>query len=757
MILKKSFRGLALMMLILTNLYGQDSTSDSLKELLVNAPSDSVKVDALLELGRYYEKNLLKNDTAFIIYENALSIAREKGFVKQEILSLRQMAGVHTKYLTPDSAHLILAEALSMARQNHFADQEILVLRTYIATESGFFVKDDFFTNYEKMLSLSRENNLDSLQFMGTFAQAATDMGNYPKALQVLFEILHANEEKQDSAAIEYTLYRIGHTYVETNDTKRAIAYLNKAKEYGDKDPFYYIFIHDDLAKAYLLQQQNDSALYYADLTYKLALRLFGSEDKVYGGVLNDLGMTYDALGKDSLALNYLRRSLVYFTKVEIQYLNYCVTTIGLAQYFHKREMPDSTLFYARLSLGTALDKGFLPYISESSSLITAYFQNINNTDSAYFYQQIGFEAYKTLYNDESSRQIQNMSLSEQRRLDDIALAKKNSDDAYAAKLRLYALLTIGIVALMIGLIVYRNNRRRKKSYDLLKKQKQEIDQQKSQLESSIKELQTTQSQLIQSEKMASLGELTAGIAHEIQNPLNFVNNFSEVSSEMLDEMKEVLTIGNHHEALEIADDIKLNLEKITHHGKRADSIVKGMLEHSRTSTGTKEPADINALADEYLRLSYHGLRAKDKSFNADIKTDFDESLEKIDVIPQDIGRVLLNLFNNAFYAVQEKAKEGKLGFSPVVSVTTKRVENHIEIRITDNGNGIPDSIKDKIFQPFYTTKPTGQGTGLGLSLSYDIIKAHGGELKVETKVDEGNPDNIGKGKGTTFIIQIPS
>jgi signal transduction histidine kinase len=245
---------------------------------------------------------------------------------------------------------------------------------------------------------------------------------------------------------------------------------------------------------------------------------------------------------------------------------------------------------------------------------------------------------------------------------------------------------------------------------------------------------------------MASLGELTAGIAHEIQNPLNFVNNFSEVSNELIDEMKDELQKGNKEDAFAIADDIKQNLEKINHHGKRADSIVKGMLQHSQSSTGKKEPTDINALCDEYLRLSYHGLRAKDKSFNADFKTDFDETISNIDIIPQDIGRVVLNLMTNAFYAVNEKRQQQPNEYEPTVSIETKKINNKVEIKVSDNGNGIPQNVLDKIFQPFFTTKPTGQGTGLGLSLAYDIIKAHGGELKVDTK----------EGEGTTFIIQIP-
>jgi signal transduction histidine kinase len=278
---------------------------------------------------------------------------------------------------------------------------------------------------------------------------------------------------------------------------------------------------------------------------------------------------------------------------------------------------------------------------------------------------------------------------------------------------------------------------------EILKKQ---VEERTIELKQSLEDLKATQSQLVQREKMASLGELTAGIAHEIQNPLNFVNNFSDVNAELIEELKEQLATGNGQEAMMIANDIKENEQKINHHGKRADAIVKGMLEHSRTNTGKKELTDINGLAGEYLRLSYQGLRAKDKSFNADFKTEFDESIGKVEVVPHDIGRVLLNLINNAFYAVNEKKRQLNGTFEPVVSVSTKRVADKVEITVKDNGIGVPQKVVDKIFQPFFTTKPTGQGTGLGLSLSYDIIKAHGGELKVESK----------EGEGAEFIIQLP-
>jgi signal transduction histidine kinase len=280
----------------------------------------------------------------------------------------------------------------------------------------------------------------------------------------------------------------------------------------------------------------------------------------------------------------------------------------------------------------------------------------------------------------------------------------------------------------------------------------QQLKAEKQRAEEALTELQATQKQLIQSEKMASLGELTAGIAHEIQNPLNFVNNFSEVSKELLDEMKTELAIGNSEEAIMLADDVIQNLEKINHHGKRADAIVKGMLLHSQTSTGKKEPTDINKLAGEYLQLAYHAIKGKDNTFNVTMNTDLDKTISNINIIPQDIGRVMLNLINNAFYAVAEKKKLEPDGYEPTVSVSTNRSlsfgegRGEVTIIVKDNGNGIPQKVIDKIFQPFFTTKPTGQGTGLGLSLSYDIIKAHGGEIKINSR----------EGEGAEFIIQLP-
>ena len=328
---------------------------------------------------------------------------------------------------------------------------------------------------------------------------------------------------------------------------------------------------------------------------------------------------------------------------------------------------------------------------------------------------------------------------------------------ARARRQRLLLGAVLVVLALIggLGLVLWRGNRRQKMANAQLNQlntavtsQKHELQTQRDQLDASLTDLRATQAQLIQKEKMASLGELTAGIAHEIQNPLNFVNNFSEVSTELVQELKEAQAAGDAEEVTALAEDLGQNLGKIHHHGRRAAAIVKGMLEHSRTSTGERAPTDVNQLCEEYLRLAYQGLRAKDKTFNATLETDFAPGLPLVEAVGADVGRVLLNLFGNAFYAVQKRQQAGESGYKPTVRVSTKQVGEQVEIRVSDNGTGIPAEVQAKIFQPFFTTKPTGEGTGLGLSLSYDIItKAHGGTLAVETR----------PGQGTEFIITLPA
>jgi signal transduction histidine kinase len=293
---------------------------------------------------------------------------------------------------------------------------------------------------------------------------------------------------------------------------------------------------------------------------------------------------------------------------------------------------------------------------------------------------------------------------------------------------------SVMVAFLLIAGFLFWNNRQKQKS--------------KVKIERAYNQLKSTQAQLIQSEKMASLGELTAGIAHEIQNPLNFVNNFSAVNSELVIELRQEAKAGNIEEVISLADTIEQNEAKISHHGKRADAIVKSMLQHSRGATGDRQPTNINALVEEYLRLAYHGYRAKDQSFNADLTTDYDPRMGEIDLVPQEIGRVLMNLFSNAFYAVSEKKSRLNGTFEPIVSVRTERKGATVVITVRDNGIGMSPKVAEKVFQPFFTTKPTGEGTGLGLSLSYDIItKGHGGNLTVHST----------EGEGSEFVVQLPT
>ncbi len=432
-----------------------------------------------------------------------------------------------------------------------------------------------------------------------------------------------------------------------------------------------------------------------------------------------------------SKALELSKKSLAYQLKIgEYHGIAYSYTRLG--KYFSALNMKDSALFYAHKALQLSKEENLTKELKDAYEVLFISHRNFGNYKEALDYRLM----YDSIYNQVNSlaageKAEKARAELEQQRKDDVIKVEITKKEAASKRMRIifYSIILFFIIIGGIFGWAYR--------------QKQKA---KTKIEKAYSELKSTQAQLIHSEKMASLGELTAGIAHEIQNPLNFVNNFSELNTELLEELDVEVTKGNMTEIKVLAKDIKANEEKINHHGKRAGDIVKGMLQHSRGSSGTKEPTDINALADEYLRLAYHGLRAKDKGFNATMKTDFDPNGRNLNIVPQDMGRVILNLITNAFYAVNERKQQHPEGYEPTVSVGTKKKGDNIEISVKDNGNGIPQKILDKIFQPFFTTKPTGQGTGLGLSLAYDIVKAHGGQLKVGTK----------EGEYSLFVINLP-
>jgi signal transduction histidine kinase len=483
-----------------------------------------------------------------------------------------------------------------------------------------------------------------------------------------------------------------------------------------------------NLGSVYLNEGKLDSSIYYSNRALEV-LHLTSENQNIFiPSIFGDLGGAYSRMNKKKEAEKYFQRAFAIVTKSDYKNIKLKQGVFfTIAEHFRRNQQLDSCFYYAKMA-NAAVENTVFSYLMAKPAKMLSEIYDGKNADSTVKYLKIYLKTNEVINSTRVTQQLQVMAFEEEQRKMELEQTRKEAQ----ARIKIYFLIAVLLLVSLFGLLMLRNN-----------KQKQKIN---AKLENTLANLQATQKQLVQSEKMASLGELTAGIAHEIQNPLNFVNNFSEVSTELVKEMVQEVDKGNTDEVKAIAKDVVQNLEKINHHGQRAADIVKGMLQHSRSSSGVKEPTDINALADEYFRLAYHGLRAKDKTFNATMKADFDESIGKINIIPQDIGRVVLNLITNAFYAVNEKSKQGIADNEPTVSVVTKKVNHQVEIRVADNGNGIPAKIVDKIFQPFFTTKPTGQGTGLGLSLSYDIVKAHGGELKVETK----------EGMGTEFIIQLP-
>ncbi len=553
-------------------------------------------------------------------------------------------------------------------------------------------------------------------------------IGDYTTAIKMAFLFMPYAEASNDINLQLWLIALLLNAYKDNGDFNEAIKYDLKGRMINTQKLHQPIEAKTEMMSANIYYDMNqlDSAQHYISLSLNK------------GGISD--GATCLLTGKIKVKFQQPDSAFYYFKLgiatliTEKNFKDLADAYQSIAALYFSDGHTDSAIYHAQNGLVLAQQKSFVKEQFNLTSFLAAAYEK-KNTDSAFRYYKLAMKAKDSLFSREKAKQVLSFQFNEELRQREI----KSTEMEYRNKVRTYLFITGLAVFVMIALLQWRNNRHKQRAYSLLEKQKAKTDE-------TLADLKTVQLQLIQSEKMAALGELTAGIAHEIQNPLNFVNNFSEVNRELLSEMNEEIEKGNYDEVKAISKDVTNNEEKINHHGKRADSIVKGMLQHSQSSTGVKEPTDINKLADEYLRLSYHGLRAKDKSFNATLKTEYDESIENINIIPQDIGRVVLNLINNAFYVVDEKKKQIGDGYEPTVSVNTRKMSNKILISVKDNGNGIPQKILDKIFQPFFTTKPTGQGTGLGLSLSYDIIKAHGGEIKVESK----------EGEGSEFIISLP-
>ena len=575
--------------------------------------------------------------------------------------------------------------------------------------------------------------------------------GDNTAALEYYFKALPLAEKTNDKRRISSLCFDIANVYNLLQNPNEVIKYtLKGGKNLPDKSsPMYdYMLVQyqRNMTRYYSDTRQSDSALYYVraftQTSYRLRLPNFKYQAMIQNGYIRS------QTDENELAEAYFKKAMAMSDSLNVETRVLPFYKVYIPFLISNSRIQDAKL--QTQQLWNISQRNNNPnYKLAATGFKRELFERLHQMDSAYYFSRLEADTRELIFNQNNQNIVQSLAFKEELR----GIEESGRRATHEGELRQYALLGGLGVFTIIALLLFRNNQSRKKANELLHIQKSEIELQKKNAEQALTELKSTQSQLIQSEKMASLGELTAGIAHEIQNPLNFVTNFSEVNAELIEEMESEMEKGNLADAKAIGKSIKENQEKINHHGKRADAIVKGMLQHSRSSSGMKEPADINALADEYLRLAYHGLRAKDKTFNATLKTDFDQSIGNVSVVQQDMGRVILNLIMNAFYAVTERKNRagselpaGQAGFEPTVSVTTKRMDDKVLISIKDNGNGIPQKVLDKIFQPFFTTKPTGQGTGLGLSLSYDIVKAHGGDIKVNTKENDGSE----------FVITLP-
>lgn len=672
------------MLPLLTAAQQADASLDDLYRSLSGAGNDTARMDACSNLGSYYYYQLANRDSSNFYLEKALAIAARSGLKYDEASILNKMG-------------VILMQQEKYSKSLEF---------------------------YLKALSIAKDPTIEKTIRLSP--------GQNPTSARMRL------------ISLTYDLIGLLNAYTGnwTDNTKNQLKNYREAEKYakaaGDRGGIAYIHFH--MGIAYMNEGKLDSALLFIQHAMSTFSEL--KDNSGLGRAMKYLGDTYQKMGEFDLAASTIVQAIPILTETN-DHLHRGLAYNSLSSIYADLKKLDSALYYARESLKIFEQRKDAAWKRDAYNLLASHFDQLGQTDSATFYLRLAKSLSDSLGVEERRNLLAflDVLVEEQAKLEKLEKEKIETRE----RLRVY-LLTSGIVVFtVIVFFLYRSNRVRKKTNEILRQQNIEI-------ENALHQVRSTQTQLIQSEKMSSLGELTAGIAHEIQNPLNFVNNFSEVNKELLAEMEAAIRKGNTGEAISIAKAVIDNQEKINHHGKRADAIVKSMLQHSRTGSGKKEPTDINALCDEYLRLAYHGYRAKDKSFNAKFEADLDPSLPKVNVVAQDIGRVVLNLINNAFYAVNGKAKQGIEGYVPTVMVSTSFLSpadgdrGVVKISVKDNGNGIPESIKEKIFQPFFTTKPTGQGTGLGLSLSYDIVKAHGGELAMNSTIDEG----------TTFIVMLP-
>ncbi|CAN5374764.1 hypothetical protein BH11BAC3_BH11BAC3_42330 [soil metagenome] len=744
---------LLLYLLCYKNVAAQNHKLDSLNNLIATAKTDTDRINLNIRKISLVGKSDL--NAAISLAKVQLKYAEKINYYRG-IINLRGQLG--NKY--------VFTGDFEQALEN------FKFLETYIKPQdsinySGLYamfgmmygvkaVYDSSIFYYTKAIELCERIHYD-VQLPSHYSNVAVgylQLANYPMALKYQQKGLTLAQKTGDRENEANMLINIASTYQSIGDTAKAIQNYLTADEIAKK-------IHAKRIEVYVYT--NLSSLYLNTQDWEKAYD-FGIKAARLASETGDVGQQAASLSTVSMSLSYqnkfaeaieISKKAISLADSSTQPTNILEAYQGMGLiYFLQKKYKEAIPYFEHSIEALGGEENYDKNIADIYKNLSTCYENTGNYQKSLKNYQLGVSISDSISKKDNVRKATEISMTyDFQKKQEVQKAEQVLKDKIARSKQTALLIGLGIF-LLLSIASFAGFKNKQKANALLRQQKTEI-------ESTLGKLKSAQAQLIQSEKMASLGELTAGIAHEIQNPLNFVNNFSEVSNELVDEMNAELDKGDIEEAKIISKDIKQNLEKINHHGKRADAIVKGMLQHSRSSSGAKEPTNINALCDEYLRLSYHGLRAKDKSFNAIFKTDFDSSIGNINIISQDIGRVLLNLINNAFYTVQQKQKEPGKEVTPfqkvsplyqaTVTVTTRKLSSPsgagmLQIVVSDNGKGIPQNIVEKIFQPFFTTKPTGQGTGLGLSLSYDIVKAHGGELKVETKEREGS----------TFIIQLP-
>ncbi|WP_336517036.1 tetratricopeptide repeat-containing sensor histidine kinase [Pollutibacter soli] len=574
-------------------------------------------------------------------------------------------------------------------------------------------VRDSTFFYGQKALELSRKIGYASGEAKSLLALSYYffSRGNFTNALELglkALEIARANHQQFDQA---FAMIRIGNVYMSLKNYREALKYFQETREltYNSKDSFFYAVTFWRSADAYNQLGLPDSALISAKKAEDTAIGMGNRFIQV--GISSIMADAYAMKGLDSLALMYYRKD----------------PSIELAKFFKDRGRRDSAIAYAKRSYDFGVRNSFRDMEFNSALLLSELYSD-TDPGMALQFHKIAMEVKDSLYGAEKVAAATSLGFQQRERQSELEMAQL----AYRNRIKLLSTLSGFAIAMIVAIILYRNSRKEKQANILLQQQKNEIAQ-------TLADLKTTQAQLIQSEKMASLGQLTAGIAHEIQNPLNFVNNFADLNSEMIDELTSELKEGNIPEAISNAGNLKANEEKINFHGKRADEIVKAMLQHSSTGNGHYELSDVNRLVGDYSRLAYQSYRSRQKNLQAELIIDTDPNAGTALMIPEDIARVIVNLLNNAFDAVDEKQKADGERYHAIVKVSTKREGGKLLIKVKDNGNGISENIRDKIFQPFFTTKPTGHGIGLGLSLSYNMVKAHKGEIEVNSINGEGS------------------